>query len=651
MTHDTSSIPGRTAASEPPAWDLSPEYSSFDDPVFISDLARVEVLAAELEGLSPDAASALARAQSLKPEAETGLLVSLRRSAAIEKEIEAIFGNIATYANCVASVDGRNARAKELRGVFSALDARVDKAGSAFHLLVARCSEAFAEAFLASPEAEGLAFSVLQQRKYRDRLLELAEEKVVSSLSPDGLNAWGRLYDAITGTAMAEYRGPDPDREAASGAPATGDAAARVERRMGLAEVASLLRSRDRGVREAAFRAQTEAFSRHDESLAAILNSLSGFRLAEYELRSEKKRMHFLDAALSMNRMEEETLMAMFSVVDEGREIGRRALRLQARLMGIPRLACYDSLAPAPRLGEGKAKVYSFDEGFELVRGAYSSVDPAMGDFVLRMRREGCIESRVLPTKRPGAYCTRFPKSRSQRVFQTYRGALADVSTLAHELGHAYHGSLLSDLPLAEGHYPMNLAETASTFAETALGDYLERQALQGGSLADPADLLELAWSDAQDAATFLINIPARFSFEKALYEKRAEKPLGPEALSALMLDTMKEHYGDALSEYDSGFWKSKLHFYMSGLSFYNFPYTFGYLFSLGVYARREELGSGFHGAYCELLRDTGRMETEALAEKHLGVDLRKPEFWRASLGIVEKKVKRFEEMVEKLAR
>jgi oligoendopeptidase F len=300
-----------------------------------------------------------------------------------------------------------------------------------------------------------------------------------------------------------------------------------------------------------------------------------------------------------------------------------------------------------------------------------------MGDFVLEMRDARRIEARVLPTKRPGAYCTRFPKTRTPRVFLTYRGALSDVSTLAHELGHAYHGKLLAGLPLAETEYPMNLAETASTFAETALGDYLDSlgqgsgaaggqaaggQAAGGSgssgaagapdglSRAELAGLLEVAWSDAQDAATFLVNIPARFAFEKAFYERRAEKPLGPAALSALMEETMREHYGDSLSEYDPGFWRSKLHFYMSGLSFYNFPYTFGYLFSLGVYARRAELGKGFHEAYCALLRDTGRMETEALAERHLGVDLRKPDFWRASVDIVRRKVDRFESLVERLA-
>ncbi|MBL8967243.1 MAG: M3 family oligoendopeptidase [Spirochaetaceae bacterium] len=659
MQHHAIHSPETTAAgpaaesvldpAAPPAWDLSPEYASFEDPVFTADLARVETLAAELESLEPLAAAALPRAEALDPAAESALAAAVLRSFVVGEELDRLFGNCRVYANCVASVDGSNARAKELRGVFSSLGARIDKAGSAFALLLARASEPFVAAVLADPAAAPEAFRVGQSRKYRDRLLELVEEKVAAALSPDGLHAWGRLYDAITGSAKARLRLPGSKEVPAGAAPASAAAsaapAAPAERVIGLSEAAALLRDADRGVREAAFRAQTEAFAVHEESLAAILNAIAGWRLAEYGMRSRKAPMHFLDAALASNRLERATLDAMLGVVAENRELGRRALRLQARLMGVERLSCFDTLAPAPRVGGLEGKTYSFAEGLELVRGAYASVDPAMGDFVLEMRDSGRIEARVLPAKRPGAYCTRFPKTRAPRVFQTYRGALADVSTLAHELGHAYHGKLLASLPLAETEYPMNLAETASTFAETALGDYLDSR-----SAADPAGRLEVAWSDAQDAATFLVNIPARFAFEKAFYERRAEKPLGAAALSELMDATMREHYGDALSEYDAGFWKSKLHFYMSGLSFYNFPYTFGYLFSLGVYARRADLGAGFHKAYCALLRDTGRMETEDLAEKHLGVDLRKPDFWRASVAMVKAKVDRFEAVVDGLA-
>jgi len=614
-----------------PAWDLGQEYDSFDDRRFITDLAQVKSLALEIESLEPVIAPVLERAEALRPEEEKELLASVRLMLVLSLDCGTLFSNLAVFANCVASVNGSDTKAKESRGILASVGARLEKAESVLDLLLARGSASFVESVISSQEGRAHAFRIRQLRKYKNRLLPLAEEKVVATLVPDGLKAWSTLYDAIASTAKCLLKTKEG------------------EKAIGMAEAASLWRDSKPFIREAAWRAQSETFALHEESLAAILNSIAGWRLAEYELRSKKETVHFLDAALAQNRMSRKTLDAMLSVVAEAREIGREALQLQARLMGVPKLACWDILAPCPELpgriaGSAQAQ-YSFVDGLALVQNAYGRVHKEMEDFVLEMRDKKRIEARILPTKRPGAYCTRFAKSRTSWVFQTYRGSLADVSTLAHELGHAYHGKLLRDLPLPETRYPMALAETASTFAETALGDYLEITA------TDTQSRMEIAWSDAQDAATFLINIPARFAFEKRYYELRSEKPLGAAALSELMRATWEEYYGDSLCEYDSGFWRSKLHFYMSGNSFYNFPYTFGYLFSLGVYARRQTLGSDFHTAYTALLRDTGRMETEELAAKHLDVDLTASDFWRASIGVVRAKVDRFAGLVSAIGR
>ncbi|MFZ4616898.1 MAG: M3 family oligoendopeptidase [Rectinemataceae bacterium] len=619
------------------AWDLSSEFDSFEGGRFVADLARVRELAALIEALGSSLEPSLARAAALDPEADAAALDACQRSLGFSLEASTLLSDLSVYTNCVSSVDGTDAEARQFRGILSALSARLEKASSAHDLLLALASEAFVAVVLQSPEGRPHAFLVGQARKYSDRLLPLALENTVTTLSTDGFQAWGTLYDSITGTATCLLR--QPQGSGTEGCLPGGT------RRIGLAEAASLWRDPDPAMRQAGYEAQAETFRGHRESLAAILDSLAGWRLAEYGLRSATAPLHFLEPALAQNRMSRRTFDAMMGVVDESRELGREALRLQARLMGVPRLACWDILAPCPAAvgtagGEARNAEYLFSEGLELVRGAYAAIDPAMGDFALEMRDTRRIEARVLSAKRPGAYCTRFAGSRRPYVFLTYRGSLADVSTLAHELGHAYHGTLLAGLPLPETHYPMTLAETASTFAEAALGDYLEAQA------ADPATRLSLAWSDAQDAATFLVNIPARLAFEQRLYGLRADKPLGAEALGELMRSSWEEYYGDSLRNYDEHFWMSKLHFYKTGTSFYNFPYTFGYLFSLGVYARRQALGAGFHAAYAALLRDTGRMEVEDLAQRHLGVDLSRPDFWRASVEILRAKVGRFARLV-----
>jgi oligoendopeptidase F len=185
----------------------------------------------------------------------------------------------------------------------------------------------------------------------------------------------------------------------------------------------------------------------------------------------------------------------------------------------------------------------------------------------------------------------------------------------------------------------MTVAETASTFAETLLAERLLEKA-QGD------EKFTLAWEEASDAASLLINIPARFEFEKNFYEARANGPLSPTELNAMTDQAWRKWYGEELSKTEEQYWMTKMHFNFSGISFYNYPYTFGYLFSLGIYATKEKLGAKFHQAYVDLLRDSGRMTVEDLIQKHLGADIRQSQFWQDSLDIVAKKVAAFEELV-----
>ena len=216
----------------------------------------------------------------------------------------------------------------------------------------------------------------------------------------------------------------------------------------------------------------------------------------------------------------------------------------------------------------------------------------------------------------------------------TYDGALGDVSTLAHELGHAWHSWLMRDMRPWARTYPMTLAETASTFAEQIL---LDSVLADGASSA--GEKQAVLDSRLQAAAAFLLNIPVRFDFESAVYEERANQELGSERLCELMLQAQREWYGDALAEdeLDPWFWASKLHFYITGLSFYNFPYTFGYLFSLGIFARAKREGDSFLPRYEALLRDTGSAPAEAVARDHLSVDLEESHFWNESVDLIEK--------------
>lgn len=221
----------------------------------------------------------------------------------------------------------------------------------------------------------------------------------------------------------------------------------------------------------------------------------------------------------------------------------------------------------------------------------------------------------------------------------TYSNSMSNVATLAHELGHAFHQHVMDDLPAMNQRYAKNVAETASTLAEMIVSDAAVQQA------KTKTEKLSLLDDKLQRSIAFFMNIHARFLFETRFYKERKQGMVSIERLNKLMENAQKEAYCDTLDEYDPTFWASKLHFHITGTPFYNFPYTFGYLFSLGIYAYAQEKGGTFEDDYIGLLKDTGRMQVEDLAMKHLQVDITKTDFWEHGIDLCIKDLEKFVEL------
>ena len=611
------------------SWDLASEYPGPDSAEIEADLARLSSRLDEVERLNAVLSPLLDGAGELSVEAAKGAIEAGRRIFAVSEEAARLLRDPGVYANCLLSVDSGDEAAQALRGRLQSYRKRFAELAEPLSQFLDRLPEEVVETWLADEATAPARFSVEHSRKRRHELLGIEEETLAAGLAEDGIHAWGRLYDQLSGTLACEVTtGNEP-------------------RTMGIAEASGLMLKPDDALRENAWRAINGAWEQHAESCAAAINAISGWRLEMCRRRSRAGRdVHFLDAPLHLNRISRATLDTILGVAAESAPLARRAARLQARAYGKERYGPWDQRAPAPAGGGGEADVepIAYPEAVDLIASSYGSVAPRMGGFVKMMADNRWIEGTVGGRKRPGAYCTGFDKSRTPRVYMTYTGGASDVITLAHELGHAYHSWVMRDLPDCQRRYGMSLAETASTFGEAIVRDALL------GRAATPAEELAIVWEEASALAAFILNIPVRFEFEKGFYEARAERPLRPAELNEMMSTAWENWYGDSLAEPDPLFWASKLHFFISGLSFYNFPYLFGYLFSLGVYARREELGNAFHPRYEALLRDTGRMTAEDLAARHLGVDLTRPDFWRGTVAMLEARIDRFEELVGQVA-
>jgi len=226
------------------------------------------------------------------------------------------------------------------------------------------------------------------------------------------------------------------------------------------------------------------------------------------------------------------------------------------------------------------------------------------------------------------------------RILSNFKPAYDGMSTLAHELGHAYHNLNLAPRTIFQRSTPMTLAETASIFCET-----LVQQAVL--SRADPDEQLFILGEALAGACAVVVDITSRFRFEKNVFEQRWKRELSAEELCELMLQAQRETYGDGLDPevLHPYMWAVKPHYYSPSRSFYNFPYMFGLLFGLGLFAQYRDDPDKFRSRYDDLLSSTGLALAPDLAAQ-FGFDLRSKGFWKASLDVVREDIHRFEELI-----
>ncbi len=524
------------------------------------------------------------------------------------------------FVGCHAAADAANKHFQRLEAQLSALVPLRERIATHVQFAMKEASDdAFTEFLQADPWLSEIAFFLEDCRENAKLRLPKEQELLASDLAVDGIHAWGRLYDRISGALHISVM----------------ERGKIVKKSPGQVQ----FDSPQRAVRENNFYAADRAWNSIADTCADALNHISGTRLTHYR---HLGLADHLEAPLRDNRMQRETLNTMWSVIGDRKPILLKYLDAKAKRLGLEKLTWYDLQAPLPKIGAAtKPDELSYDDACDLVIRTFGGFTPELGDFARRAIEGRWIEVENRSGKRQGGFCTDFPTNKQSRIFMTFTDTPDSMSTLAHELGHAYHSHVLRDRPLFLRRYPMNLAETASTFAETVLGEQRLRDA---DSTAQRLSILDTMLSDA---VQFLMNIHARFIFEDTLHQERGSGELTAARFSEIMRDAQREAYLDGLAEdgWNPGFWISKLHFYISTLPFYNFPYTFGYLLSLGVYALAADAGEQFPSQYRNLLIATGCRKTEDAVQSTFGYDLTKPDFWSKSLDIVDSRVNQFLEL------
>lgn len=578
-------------------WDLSSYFPQFDGPEY---RAFVTTLNAATQALLTEA-RALPPCEGTTKEAWIQVLLSYER-------ISADWTHLRSYVGALSAGDATDERYRKHEGRLSQDAATLQKLEVELLRGLGGASEAAFEALRAAPALHGaeVALDRLRHRARHSMSPEL--EGLAADLSVVGFEAWGRLYDGIAANLTFEMPWPDGRTE-----------------RLPMSQRRSLMGNPDRAIRRAAFEAGNAAWAAQQDVLAATLNHIAGVRHCLYGRRGITD---VLDVALFDAAISRRTLEAMMEAIQSGAHVAKRYLKLKAAQEGRDTVAWYDLEAPL-RLPGRTPDPLSWEDGVERLHAALGRAYPDLDRFFMKAVEAKWIDHSPRSAKQSGAFCTSSSRIEESRVFMTYQGTYGDLSTLAHEIGHAFHNAMMKGLRPLQRDYPMTLAESASTFAELLLAD---------GLLSDPAVAAEqralLLSETLNDAVAFLLDIPVRFAFERAFYRQRAHGELSASELCDLMARTQQEVFGEVLDPggVDPRFWSSKLHFYITSVSFYNFPYSFGYLLSRSLYGEFRREGAAFLPRYEAFLRHTGGGMAHEIARRTLGWDLEQPEFWSRAI-------------------
>lgn len=516
------------------------------------------------------------------------------------------------FVSCLQAQNMSDQKANEHKSFMHQLVADFQSSLVTFDHKLVEIDQGVWEELLKTPGLREVSYILNERRERVAEKLSPDKEKLIGSLAVDGYHAWDDLYHIVVGKMTIPFE----------------------EKQLSVGQAENMMSSQDRDVRKTVFERTNLAWEREQDIFSSTLNHLAGFRLETYKARGWED---VLKEPLQINRMKKETLDTMWQVITENKQPFVQFLNRKASMLGLEKLNWYDVEAPIGSAG----KEYSYDEAANLIVSQFSTFGRKLSVFTEKAFRDRWIEAEDRSGKRVGGFCTSFPDSGESRIFMTFSGSASNVSTLAHELGHAFHQEAMLNVRPLNRSYAMNVAETASTFAEMIVADATVNQA------ETKEEKLVLLEDKVQRSVAFFMNIHARFLFETRFYEERKRGIVPADRLNELMEEAQKEAFCGALGEYHPLFWASKLHFHITRVPFYNYPYTFGYLFSLGIYALALEEKNTFEEKYIALLRDTASMTAEDLALKHLGADITKRDFWENAIKLAVQDAEAFLQMTE----
>jgi len=581
-------------------WNLDKLYTSFESKEYIEDLEKLDELIKDFTCWSEKNLN-LPEDAAYKIEIYLNKLIDLTN----------LFTKLISFASLTSYVDAKNQLALKYLDKLQMKYAEATKATYQFKKFVASIDN-LDEAIESSQFLKEHRFYLSEIKLSTNYMLSQEEEVLISKMKNTGSKAWAKLQNMVTSTLLVDI---EMDGEI---------------KKLPLPVVRNMAYSGDKTLRKKAYEAELESYKKIEDTSCACLNGIKGEVITLCNLRGYKSP---LEETLIKSRMDEKILKAMFTAIEESLPVFHKYLKKKAEILGHKNgLPFYDLFAPVGKMN----RTFTYEEAREYVVNNFRTFSDKLADFADHAFKNQWIDAEPREGKAGGAFCSNLHPIKESRIMANFDGSFSNVITLAHELGHGYHGSCLTEESILNTSYPMPLAETASTFCETIVAN----AALEEANEEEKLSILE---SSLQNAGQVIVDIYSRFLFEDAVFERRKDHFLSVKELKDLMIEAQKKAYGDGLDhEYLHPYmWINKSHYYSAERNYYNFPYAFGLLLSKGLYAKYLEDRKSFVKKYDEFLRETGK-NTIADVAKIMDIDVYSVDFYRNSLKLIEKDIENF---------
>jgi pepF/M3 family oligoendopeptidase len=595
-----------------PRWDMANVYPGLDSKEFKNAVKKYKSLLDEMEIFFKKASKADAKTEPKK----LGKLLgeSVDRFNALGE----LSGTLGSFIYSFVATDSRNKEAMRVLSEFEQMSVQASILNTKFQAWAGKLGKAAVKkAAKTNPSANAHEFTLNESVEQSKYMMSEAEEILAAELTLSGGNAFGKLQGTVTSQMSVDF-----------------ELDGKIQK-LPMPALINLRSHPDESTRRRGYEAENTAWEGAKEILAACMNGVKGETLTLDKKRGRKDAIH---ASIDFARMDRATLDAMLGAMKDSFPMFQRYFKHKAKLIGKDKLAWWDISAPMGKTD----KVYSYEEARDFIVSNFNKFSPELGAFAKRAFANNWIDAEQRDGKRGGAFCMGVPGVKESRILSNFDGSFDQVSTLAHELGHAFHNECAyqAGKTMLQQSTPMTLAETASIMCETIVTEAVLKQ------VTGPQEELAILEAQMENATGVIVDIYSRYLFEKEVFERREKSELSADDLNDIMERAQKATYGEGLDEqYLQKFmWTWKPHYYSSGFSFYNYPYAFGLLFATGLYAIYQKRGSDFVPDYKNLLASTGEERAAELADR-FGINIRTKKFWTDSLAIIGKRVDRYCEL------